>query len=163
MPLLNLTSPTPELIADLKRFEGLAQKGHPPALTSYPDPLSKGPPWTNGWGHTGMDVHPNSSISIETAEDNLLKDAASALSGCNRNIPWFRLLDSQARVDAMGNLAFNLGIGKLLGFHDFLGLMAERQYLAAALDLHHTAWFHQVNGDGRGDFVCDLIHFGVRK
>lgn len=159
--LPNLTVPSPELLADLKLFER-DPKTKGPALVSYPDPLSKGPPWTNGWGHTGPDVHPMSPITVEQAEANLLADATNALKALNRNIPWFRLIDSQARVDGLGNLCFNLGIGKLLGFHDFLGLCAEGEWQAASLDLAGTAWYKQVNGDGRGEFVCHLIGTGVR-
>ena len=40
---------TPNLLADLRRDEGLR-------LAAYPDPLTHAEPWTIGYGHTGPDV-----------------------------------------------------------------------------------------------------------
>lgn len=51
---------TPNLISDLKQDEGCR-------LVSYPDPLSKGEPWTIGYGSTGAGIGPNTRFKLALA------------------------------------------------------------------------------------------------
>lgn len=64
MPQINAAG-----LALIQNFEGCE-------LTAYPDPGSGGDPWTIGFGHTGSDVHPGSSITQTRADELLLQDLA---------------------------------------------------------------------------------------
>lgn len=147
----------PELLADLRTFEGQAKPGHPPALIAYPDTVQR---WTIGFGHA-VGVHPGDTINASQAESLLQSDAAAAQQHLVDHFPWYAA-QPPARQDGLINLCFNLGITTLLTFNTFLALCAHGSWAAAALDLKGTKWYRQVNGDGRGDLVCGLIERGVR-
>lgn len=130
---------TPFLVPDLQRDE--AHLGQP-KLVAYPDPVSHGPPWTIGFGHTGREVHPGLIWTFDQCEAALLADISITERGLDTAIPWWRD-QSPLREDCFVNLAFNLGVHGLLGFSTFLALMKEGNYPHAALDLQGTLWFHQ--------------------
>lgn len=47
-------------------------------LKAYPDPATGGDPWTIGFGHTGPDVTPGKTITLEEAKALLRKDLGTA-------------------------------------------------------------------------------------
>lgn len=56
-------------------------------MCAYPDPGTRGAPWTIGYGHTGPEVRPGLCISKEQADALLLADiriAQTALAPCVR-------------------------------------------------------------------------------
>lgn len=125
------------LLPDLERDEAIR-------LIAYPDPLTKGPPWTIGAGHTGREVHSGLVWTMEQALAALNADVAAVIQGLNTSLPWWTTL-SEFRQDALANMAFNLGVHGLLKFNTFLALMKEGNYQAAGDDLRdHTAWYNQV-------------------
>ena len=55
----------------IKPFEGLAKRLPDGTVTSYPDPGTKGHPWTIGYGSTGPDIQPGTIWTIKKCEDAL--------------------------------------------------------------------------------------------
>ena len=126
---------TPQLVSDLQRDEGLR-------LSAYPDPLSGGEPYTIGYGHTGG-VHVSEVWTQEEAETTLLQDIAVAEQSLDRSLPWWRELDD-VRQDALCNMCFNLGISRLLGFHNMLVDLQANDYDGAASEMLDSKWAVQV-------------------
>lgn len=55
---------------------------------------------------------------------NYIKDLAN-------NLPWFSMLD-EVRQDALTNMCYNMGIQRLLGFHNMLTAFSQGNYDEAA-------------------------------
>jgi GH24 family phage-related lysozyme (muramidase) len=55
----------------IKPFEGLARLLPDGRVQAYPDPGTKGHPWTIGYGSTGPDVNPSTIWSMQQCEDAL--------------------------------------------------------------------------------------------
>ncbi|MBX3482557.1 glycoside hydrolase family protein [Phenylobacterium sp.] len=134
----------PQLIADLKRDEGLR-------LRAYPDPLSGGAPWTIGYGHTGPEVRQGLAWTEAQAEAVLMADIRQHNAELAAALPWVARLDpSRRRV--LQNMAFNLGVGVpggkkgLLGFRNTLGMIERGDYAAAAEAMGKSLWAKQVKG-----------------
>jgi len=79
-------------------------------LIAYPDPGTGGDPWTIGYGHTGPDVHPGMTITLEQAEDLLAQDVKRAEADVNAKLT---VKVSQEEFDALVDFAFNCGCGNL--------------------------------------------------
>lgn len=112
------------LKTDLERDEGYE-------TNAYPDPLTKGPPWTIGVGHTGREVHKGlvwTPAQIDTALDN---DVNICKRGLDSALPWWRKIDD-IRQDVLVNMAFNLGVGGLMEFHNTLTDVQWNKWDAAA-------------------------------
>jgi lysozyme len=131
-----------QLVSDLKRDEGLR-------LDAYPDPLTKGPPWTIGYGHTGPDVHPGLVWTLEQAEAALLADIEDHNAELAQVLPWVEALDP-ARRRVLQNMAFNLGVGEpggkkgLLGFKNTLAMIQRGEHARAADGMLQSLWARQV-------------------
>lgn len=134
----------PQLIADLKRDEGLR-------LEAYPDPLTGGAPFTIGYGHTGPDVRPGLKWTLEQAEAALLDDIRKHNAELYEALPWVKDLDP-VRRRVLCNMAFNLGLGKpggtrgLLGFKNTLAMIQRGEYERAADAMTKSLWASQVKG-----------------
>jgi lysozyme len=132
----------PQLIADLKRDEGLR-------LEAYPDPLSGGDPWTIGYGHTGPEVRQGVVWTQAQCDAALLADVVKHNAELAVALPWIERLDP-ARRRVLQNMAFNLGVGKpggskgLLGFKNTLGMIERGEYAAAADAMLKSLWAKQV-------------------
>ena len=55
----------------IKPFEGLAKRLPDGRVQAYPDPGTRGHPWTIGWGATGPDINPDTIWTMEQCEDAL--------------------------------------------------------------------------------------------
>lgn len=110
---------------------------------AYPDPLTKGEPWTIGEGHTGGikpgDVWTDAQIDAAKASDIL-----HATNGCLAHFPWFSALDP-VRYAVMQSLSFQLGIPRLLGFVHFLAAMRDQRWPQAAGELRDSALYKQAH------------------
>jgi lysozyme len=80
-------------------FEGLRQ-------TAYPDPATKGHPWTICYGHTGPDVSPGVRKSLEECKALLVKDLDKHAEPLERCI---KVPMSDSRYVAVLSLAVNIG------------------------------------------------------
>ncbi len=85
-------------------LEGLRQ-------IAYPDPATRGPPWTICYGHTG-DVKPYQRDSITQCKQLLLKDLNTDANGLQLCIDPEVLNDMpDTRYVAILSLAYNIGAG----------------------------------------------------
>jgi lysozyme len=95
--------------------------------------------WTGGVGRNLTD-----RPFLDNEIDLMLKnDIALVESDLDRRLPWWRQL-SEARQNVLANMAFNLGIKKLLGFTQTLELIKAGRYDAAAKEMLDSAWAKQV-------------------
>jgi len=145
--------PSPGLISDLERDEGLD-------LAAYPDPLTHAEPYTIGYGHTGSDVHLGLIWTQEQAQTHLLADATIAIKSLIEACPWTTNLD-QVRFDALANACFNMGINRLLGFHNTLNLLGTGNYLGASKAILASAWAGQVGA--RATRISLMLATGARS
>lgn len=117
------------LKAELKRDEG-------ERLKPYRDTVGK---LTIGVGRNLDDV----GISEAEVDFLLMSDVGRAEGGLDANCPWWRQLD-ETRQRVLLNMAFNLGIGGLLKFHDTLAAVQAGNWNAAADGMLNSAWAKQV-------------------
>lgn len=87
----------------LRQSEGLR-------LQAYPDPGTRGAPWTIGYGHTGPEVQAGLAIDSAQAEVWLQKDLARAEGAVKRLV---QVPLTQGQFNALVDFAFNLGEGNL--------------------------------------------------
>ena len=143
---------TPLLFDDLRRDEGCT-------LHCIPDPITKGPPWTIGYGHTGPEVHPGLVWTLDQCETALQADVSAAVSGLDRNLPWWRTLDD-VRQDALANMAFNMGNARLRGFVRFLTALKAHDFPNASAEMLDSLWARQVKA--RATRLAGMIRTGQR-
>jgi lysozyme len=133
---------TPFLVDDLKRDEGLS-------LKAYPDSLTKGAPWTIGYGHTGPDVANDAVWTLDQVEAALEHDVANAVGVLDHVAAWWRQLND-ARQDVLANMCFNMGWGDgkhgLSSFTHTLELIEAGNFLQAAENMRSSLWARQVKG-----------------
>lgn len=131
------------LKAELRRDEGVR-------LKPYRDAVGK---LTIGVGRNLDDV------GITAAEAGLLLDAdvARAAADLDRALPWWRRL-TEARQRALLNMAFNLGLPRLLGFEGMLAALAAGDPVRAAAEALDSRWARQVGE--RAQRVARMIREG---
>jgi lysozyme len=134
---------TEYLISDLKGDEGLR-------LKAYPDPLSGAEPYTCGYGHAGPDVTPSTTWTQTQADAALDSDIGVAARALDEHLPWWRD-HSDLRQDCMANMCFNMGVGKLEGFHNMLAAWQARDYETAAAEGMDSNWARQVGDSPPSD------------
>jgi len=145
--------PDPELIAALKKDEGLR-------LKAYPDPLSpraktgkgSGAPWTIGYGRA-RGIQEGQVITEATAEAWLIEDAREHNRVIHAALPWLRHLDP-VRRRVIENMHFNMGWDDpktpqregLSGFVNTLAHVEAGRYAQAAAGMRASLWAKQVKG-----------------
>jgi len=102
-----------EVRSYIKQIERLTFK-------AYPDPKTGGAPWTNGYGHAG--VEPNSTCSEQQAEDWFDEDIAAAEHEVDRYVI---VPVSQGQYDALVSIFYNVGPGS--SFRDGIGRLENGQ------------------------------------
>ena len=103
-------------------------------------------PYTDSVGKTTIGVGRNltdKGISFQEAQGLLTNDIADAAADLAAKLPWTATLDD-ARKGALTNMCFNMGIGGLLEFHDFLAKMQAGNFSAAAGAMLDSLWARQV-------------------
>lgn len=88
-----------------------------------------------------------SSVGVSSAEVQAmwLADVDRATAGLDRALPWWRTL-SEDRQRVLVNMAFNMGVPKLLTFKRMLAAVKDGQYQAAADEMLDSEWSKQVVG-----------------
>lgn len=129
----SLDRPDPELIAALKKDEGLR-------LNAYKDTVGV---WTVGYGHAH--VEPNTVWNEGMAEAALIEDAKKHNAELYAALPWVKTLDP-VRRRVLENMAFNLGVKGLLGFNNTLEAVRAGRYNQAASGMLTSKWAGQVKG-----------------
>ena len=135
------------LIDDLKRDEGCR-------LTAYKDTVGV---WTVGYGHAH--VAPGTVWTQAQADDTLAADIAIAVHDLDFRLPWWRKLDD-VRQDVLAELAFNIGVEGLLGFHNTLAFVEAGNYAAASGGLLASRWAKQVGA--RATRLAAMMKSGAR-
>lgn len=103
-------------------------------------------PYTDSTGHLTIGFGRNlTQVGISLAEAELLldHDIQRTVADVLAALPWTTGLDP-ARRDALVNMAFNLGISGLLGFHKMLTACQAGDWATAALEALNSDWARQV-------------------
>lgn len=131
------------IAAELRRDEGVRLK-----------------PYRCSAGRLSIGVGRNlDDVGISAAEAELLldNDIARAATDLDRALPWWRGL-SEGRQRALVNMAFNLGLPRLLGFSAMLAALRAGDYARAAAEALNSRWAGQVGA--RAARVAAMIREG---
>lgn len=140
------------LIAELRRDEGVEYK--PYKDTKGIDTTGVGhnlqaSPLPAGWSYP---------LTDEQVNVLLTQDIQNVFADLDHNLPWWvDLNDVRQRV--LANMAFNLGITKLLGFKNTLAAMRQGKYKDASSGMLNSAWASQVRG--RAVRLADMMLRGA--
>lgn len=130
-----------KFFAQLKRHEGLR-------MEAYLCPAGK---LTIGYGHN-LDAWPvegvrkvGDVISREKAEELLVEDVFGMVDELDDALPWWREM-SEPRQAVLLNMAFNMGLPKLLTFKKAIAAMYVGNWNKAAHEMLDSQWAEQVKG-----------------
>ncbi len=132
-----------EIKDDLKRDEGLKLKPYKCTANKL----------TIGYGRNLDDV----GISEEEAETMLINDIHNVMSDLDMFIPWWVNI-SDNRKRAILNMAFNLGITRLMKFKNMLKALRNGDYEIASIEALNSKWADQVGS--RAHRIAKLIEEG---
>jgi|TARA_R100001530_G_scaffold45396_1_gene34232 lysozyme len=104
---------------------------------------------TFGIGHLVLESDPEhgkplgTTVCKERVVACFENDITNVFKDLDRNLPWWREhSDNLQRV--LANMAFNLGITRLLNFKKFLGALELKHYKTAAEEMMDSRWATQV-------------------
>lgn len=117
------------VLRDLRSDEGLR-------LKPYVDSVRK---QTIGYGHNLDDL----GISERMADFMLAEDFTNTLTELNEQLPWWKNLTESQRRRLM-NMAFNLGLPRLLKFEKMLKALRKGNGERAAAEALDSKWAKQV-------------------
>jgi lysozyme len=120
---------TPE---DYARLRASVQAHEGLTLVGVPD--SKGS-MAIGYGHNVM----FSAIRKQRAEEILDDDLEDRIVGCQQALPWFDAAPGNVQR-VLVEMAFQMGVDGLLGFHATLALVEQGKYAAAADQMLKSEW-----------------------
>ena len=123
------------IIDQLKRDEGFR-------ANVYTDTVGKR---TVGYGHN-LDAKPLSfapPMSEETASEVLADDVNDITNTLVHLLPWTDAVHD-AHFGVLQNMAFNMGVEGLVGFHHMLSYMQRGQFVAAAQEMESSKWYNEV-------------------
>lgn len=130
-----------KFFAQLKRHEGLR-------MEAYLCPAGK---LTIGYGHN-CETWPvegvrkvGDVISREKAEELLVEDVFGMVDELDDALPWWREM-SEPRQAVLLNMAFNMGLPKLLTFKKAIAAMYVGDWNKAAHEMLDSRWAEQVKG-----------------
>lgn len=109
---------------------------------AYPDPLTRASPWTIGVGHAGPEVHEGLVWSDEKIGETLTSDIAEKTAQCRENFTWFDALGEPRQAVLIG-MCFQMGMSRLLGFHDTLASIRDERFAHAAECMRQSRWARQ--------------------
>jgi|SRR5581483_1479167 len=133
---------TPELIRQLKGDEGFRDK-----------------PYRDSTGNLtiGYGTNLNAGITEKEADWLLFGRMQAAQQAVYRFLPWATKLDD-ARLGVLVNMAFNMGINKLLEFDHTLAEVEAGKWEEAALSMERSLWAKQVGPRARR--LCQQMRTG---
>lgn len=128
------------LTAQLQRDEGLRLMVYDDATGApiVPGSVVRGHP-TIGYGRA-LDVRGITQAEAQTLLEN---DVQIAIAKVITALPWAASLNG-ARFSVLVNMAFNMGLGGLLGFADTLAKVRSADYAGAAQGMLASRWARQV-------------------
>lgn len=104
--------------------------------------------WTIGVGHELTSTQAlmyRDGVTVQWAIDTLHDDIEGHRTALFAVLPWIQQC-SQRRQDVFVELAFNLGVNGLLGFHRALTAAQDGQWQKCSTDLLLSEWATQVKG-----------------
>jgi lysozyme len=118
-----------DIFSQLKRDEGMRHK-------PYRDTVGK---LTIG---VGRNLDDN---GISEAEANYLlgNDVAMVTSALRQRFGWVDGL-GEVRFGVLQNMGFNMGIERLLMFHNMLSFLQQNRFDEAALQMENSVWYREV-------------------
>jgi len=125
---MNIYNMSEELIRD----EGVVSH-------AYQDSLGY---WTIGVGHL-IDKRKGGGLSDIIIRMILQNDINEVTTELDERLPWWRSL-TEERQRVIVNMAFNLGVGGLLGFRKFLAALKVGNHEGAAIEMLDSLWATQV-------------------
>lgn len=111
-------------------------------LTAYPDPITKGDPWTIGRGHTGPEVHKG---LVWTEEQSLKQrdiDIAKATAECKTAFWWFPVIEVPRQAVVIG-MVYQMGLPRVKGFRKAWHALAVKEWDDVYHELLDSAWARQ--------------------
>jgi lysozyme len=136
-----------KLIADLRRDEGVVPY-------AYEDHLGF---LTIGVGRL-IDKRKGGRLTQDEIDYLLKNDIREKTAELEASLPWVRDLD-EVRHRALVNMAFQLGVAGLLGFVTTLGLLKEKNYHEAAMQMLKSKWASQTPARARR--IAQMIDLGT--
>lgn len=142
------------LVAELRRDEGVR-------YTLYLD-TAKPPKRTTGVGHN-LTVSPLPTgwtypLNDSQVNQLLAHDLAVTFAALDLHLAWWRNLDD-VRQRVMANMAFNMGVAKLMNFQRALSAMQSGDYASASAQMEASAWFKEVGA--RAVRLCQAMKTGI--
>ena len=104
---------------------------------------------TVGIGHLCQEGDPEfwKSIGTEVSQDRVDelfgKDIAWTMADCRDIVPKFDDMPREVRL-ILANMIFNMGRSRMIGFRKMLAAVDERDWSAAADEMHDSKWRRQV-------------------
>tara|TARA_R110002073_G_scaffold17546_1_gene65992 strand:+ start:174 stop:614 length:441 start_codon:yes stop_codon:yes gene_type:complete len=104
---------------------------------------------TVGIGHLCQEGDPEfwKSIGTEVSQDRVDelfgKDIAWTMADCRDIVPKFDDMPREIRL-ILANMIFNMGRSRMIGFRKMLAAVDERDWSAAADEMHDSKWRRQV-------------------
>ena len=102
--------------------------------------------WTIGIGRN-VDKRGGRGLSDDEILYLLENDLKNTEHDLDAHFKWWRNM-TPARQDVLMNMCFNLGINRLLQFHNFLGACAQSNWDHAAAEMEDSLWYRQVGARG---------------
>ncbi len=112
--------------------------------------------WTIGVGHL-IDRRRGGGLPPHIIDALLVHDIEQKTARLDARLPWWRTL-SDGRQRALVRMAFNLGVGGLLGFRRMLAALEAGHYEVAAVEALDSNWAVQVGS--RAERIAELIKNG---
>lgn len=109
---------------------------------AYPDPLTRGEPWTIGVGHTGPEVHQALVWGDDLISTTLDADIDEASTECREHFRWFDALNDPRKAVLIG-MVFQMGIDRTLKFVHTLEDVRDERYANAAEGIRQSVWAKQ--------------------
>lgn len=107
---------------------------------AYADKLTGAAPWTIGIGHTAPGVCKTTTWTDAQVDAAFQSDVDKATRGCNEKLsPWFGQLN-EARQAVLIGMAFQMGLGGLMGFVHTLASVRDGRYAEAAAGIRSSKW-----------------------
>ncbi|MEN9718225.1 MAG: hypothetical protein RIQ99_1103, partial [Pseudomonadota bacterium] len=94
-------------LALVQRFESCAKRRADGRFEAYPDPATRGAPWTIGWGATGAGIKRGTIWTQAACDARLAADLARAARAVTRALG--SAPTSAAQFDALVSFQFNTG------------------------------------------------------
>jgi lysozyme len=103
-------------------------------------------PYTDTMGKISIGVGRNltdDGVSPDEINQMLTNDVMNVTAELSRGLPWFAGI-GDARQGVLINMAFNMGLAGLLGFHDMLRFMSMGDWNSACTAMDESKWASEV-------------------